>query len=129
MGNNDSEKSRKDQMLESFVNTGTDTVTEWGTYFIKSNVPKTLDWTVKKIKEMGESIAKREHESIKNSFHEVMLMGMEIGENNKEQALQKAMQQVGIEDAQIQAIVELSKQYMIQIEALKSECNYTVLDR
>lgn len=39
---NNETKTRKDQMMDSFLDTGTDSMTEWGKEFIKTNVPKTL---------------------------------------------------------------------------------------
>ena len=52
------EKSgRKDKMMNRFLDTGTDSVTQWGNNYISTNAPKALDWTVVKVKEIFSSIS------------------------------------------------------------------------
>lgn len=51
-------KSRKDQMMDSFLDTSTESMTEWGNDFIKTNVPKTMDWITARIKDVFSSIKK-----------------------------------------------------------------------
>lgn len=36
---NNETKTRKDQMMDSFLDTGTDSMTEWGKEFIKTKEP------------------------------------------------------------------------------------------
>ncbi|MDD3339795.1 MAG: hypothetical protein PHS82_13180 [Lachnospiraceae bacterium] len=106
----------KNQMLDSFKNTGTDAVTSWGNNFISTNTPKALDWMVSKIKETVSSLAKSNNMKSRNSIKNIIFQGIEIGERNKENAIIRAMQDVGISSEQITQILETSTQYLVTKE-------------
>ncbi|MHB1154044.1 MAG: hypothetical protein ACYCWE_20365 [Eubacteriales bacterium] len=113
-------RNRKDQMMESFVDTGTDSMTEWGNEFIKTNVPKIMDWITARIKELFSSIKNKSDSSISSSVRKAIQAGIEIGEKNKEQALIKAMVKDGIQEAQIRQILDTSNQFLVTWESIES---------
>jgi hypothetical protein len=92
---NNETKTRKDQMMDSFLDTGTDSMTEWGKEFIKTNVPKTMDWIVARVKDVFASVKTQGDNSIKSSVRKAIQAGIEIGEENKEQAITQAMIKAG----------------------------------
>ena len=49
---NNKTKSKIQQMMDSFVDTGMDTATEWGNDCIKTNLPKVLDQMSSYVKEL-----------------------------------------------------------------------------
>lgn len=111
---------RKDKMVNSFLDTGTDSVTQWGNDFISTNTPKALDWTVAKVKEIFSSISKTSNIKSRDFIRNIILQGIEIGEGNKENALIKAMKEVGLEESQIRQILKASQKYLVTKEDVDS---------
>jgi len=114
-------KSRKDQMMDSFLDTSTESMTEWGNDFIKTNVPKTMDWITARIKDVFSSIKNKSDSSIGASVRKAIQAGIEIGEENKEQAMIKAMMNSGIKEIQIRQILNASNQFLVTWEDIESE--------
>lgn len=104
---------RKEKMVNSFLDTGTDSVTQWGNEFISTNTPKALDWTVAKVKEIFSSISKTSNTKSRDFIRSIIFQGIEIGEGNKENALIKAMKEVGLEESQIRQILKASQKYLV----------------
>jgi len=107
------EKSRKDKVVDSFLDTGTDSVIDWGNQFISENLPKTMNWTVAKIKEGISSIAKKSETSIRSSSHKWIFEAIEIGEANKERAMLLAMKEMDLSEKQIQDILSAHNKYLV----------------
>lgn len=108
--------SRNDNIVNSFLDTSTDSVTKWGNEFISTNTPKALDWTVAKVKEIFSSISNTSNIKSRDFIRSIIFQGIEIGESNKEKALVNAMKEIGIEDAQIRQILKASKKYLVTKE-------------
>lgn len=108
--------SRNDNIVNSFLDTSTDSVTKWGNEFISTNTPKALDWTVTKVKEIFSSISNTSNMKSRDFIRSIIFQGIEIGESNKEKALVNAMKEIGIEDAQIRQILKASKKYLVTKE-------------
>lgn len=108
--------SRNDNIVNSFLDTSTDSVTKWGNEFISTNTPKALDWTVAKVKEIFSSISNTSNMKFRDFIRSIIFQGIEIGESNKEKALVNAMKEIGIEDAQIRQILKASKKYLVTKE-------------
>lgn len=108
--------SRNDNIVNSFLDTSTDSVTKWGNEFISTNTPKALDWTVAKAKEIFSSISNTSNMKSRDFIRSIIFQGIEIGESNKEKALVNAMKEIGIEDAQIRQILKASKKYLVTKE-------------
>lgn len=106
-------------MIDSFVDTGVDTVTEWGNNFIKTNITKSLDWITFHIKDLFSSATYKNNLSFRENIRKTIFAGIEIGEENKEQALIRAMIAEGINEEKIKLILEKSSQYLITIEEIK----------
>lgn len=111
---------RKEKMMNSFLDTGTDSVTQWGNKFISTNTPKALDWTVAKIKEVFSSISNTSNVKSRDFIRSIIFQGIEIGEGNKENALVSAMKEVGLEESQIHQILEASQKYLVTKEDVDS---------
>ncbi|MFA7034467.1 MAG: hypothetical protein WC166_07425 [Bacteroidales bacterium] len=118
---NNETKARKDQMIDLFLDTGTDSMTEWGTEFIKTNVPKTMDWIVARVKDVFASAKTKGDNSIKSSVRKAIQAGIEIGEENKEQAITQAMIKAGISDTIIKQILDSSCQYLVTWDSIESQ--------
>ena len=115
------EKSgRKDKMMNSFLDTGTDSVTQWGNNFISTNTPRALDWTVVKVKEIFSSISSTSNMKSRDFIRSIIFQGIEIGEINKENALVNAMKEVGLEESQIEQILQVSQKYLVTKEDVDS---------
>lgn len=112
--------SRKDQVVSSFLDTGAESVKTWGNGFISTNTPKALDWTVAKIKEIFSSFSNGNNVKSRDFIRDIIFQGIEIGEGNKENALVKAMQEVGIEEGQIHQILITSQKYLVTKEDVNS---------
>lgn len=112
--------SRKDQVVNSFLDTGVESVKTWGNGFISTNTPKALDWTVSKIKEIFSTLSNSSIVKSRDFIRDIIFQGIEIGEGNKENALVKAMQEVGIEDEQIRQILIASQKYLVTKEDVNS---------
>lgn len=112
--------SRKDQVVNSFLGTGAESVKTWGNGFISTNTPKALDWTASKIKEIFSTLSNNSNVKSRDFIRSVIFQGIEIGEGNKENALVKAMQEVGIEDAKIRQILKASQKYLVTKEDVNS---------
>lgn len=111
------EKSgRKDKMMNSFLDTGTDSVTQWGNDFIRTNTPKALDWTVTKVKEIFSSISSTSNMKSCDFIRSIIFQGIEIGEDNKENALINAMKEFGLNESQIEQILNASQKYLVTKE-------------
>ncbi len=104
---------RTDQMINSFKDTGTDSLTKWGNEFIQENTPKALNWIVVKIKETVTSSATTSNMKMRDSIRNTIFQGIEIGEANKERALIQAMREVGIDKEQITQVLLASQKYLI----------------
>lgn len=111
---------RTDKMVNSFLDTGTDSVTQWGNDFISTNAPKVLDWTVAKVKEIFSSFSNSSNMKSREFIRNIIFQGIEIGEGNKENALIKAMKDTGLDDDQIRQILKASKKYLITREEIES---------
>ena len=107
------EKSRKDKVVDSLLDTGTDSVIDWGNQFIHDNLPKAMNWTVEKIKEGISSLAKSSGMSIRSSTQKWIFEAIEIGEANKERAMLLAMKEQGLSEKQIQSILTAQKKYLV----------------
>ncbi|MCC8075265.1 MAG: hypothetical protein LIO95_04870 [Clostridiales bacterium] len=114
-------KSRKNKIQESFLDTGTDAVIDWGNDFIKTNTPKALNTVTEKVKELVSSIANKRSKSLTDSIHETIFAGVEIGEQNKEQSFIKAMRVLEYDDEQISLILETSRNFLVTREEVESE--------
>jgi len=108
-----SEKGRKDKVVDSLLDTGTDSVIDWGNQFISENLPKAMNWTVEKIKEGISSIAKSSGSSIRSSTHKWIFEAIEIGEANKERAMLLAMKEQGLSEEQVQGILTAHRKYLV----------------
>lgn len=108
-----SERGRKDKVVDSFFDTGTDSMIDWGNQFINENLPKAMNWTVEKIKEGISSIAKSSGTSIRSSTHKWIFEAIEIGEANKERAMMLAMKELGLSEEQVQDILTAQKKYLV----------------
>lgn len=98
-----------------------DTVTEWGNNFIKTNIPKSLDWMTSHIKDVFSFVTSKNSLSIKENIQKAILVGIKIGEENKEQSLIRAMIDEGINEEKIKVILEKSNQYLITTEEIKNK--------
>lgn len=107
------EKSRKDKVVDSYLDTGTDSMIDWGNQFISENLPKAMNWTVEKIKEGISSIAKSSGSSVRSSTHKWIFECIQIGEANKERAMLIAMKEAGIPAEQIQGVLRNHKKYLV----------------
>ena len=115
------EKSgRKDKIVNSFLDTGADSVTQWGNKFISTNTPKALDWTVSKVKEVFSSVANNSNVKSHDFIRSIIFQGIEIGEVNKENALVNAMKEVGLDESQIKQILKVSQKYLVTKEDVDS---------
>ena len=112
-------KSKTQQMVESFVDTGIDTTTEWGNDYIKTNLPKILNQMASHVKELFSSIIIQNNNSIRENVRQAIFAGIEIGEENKEQSLVRAMVEEGIEQEKIRLILQKSSQYLVTPEKIK----------
>ncbi|MFQ7466636.1 MAG: hypothetical protein ACLRM0_15945 [[Clostridium] leptum] len=112
-------KSKAQQMIDSFVNTGIDTTTEWGNDYIKTNFPKVLDQMVSHVKELLSLLINQNNNSIRENVRQAIFAGIEIGEENKEQSLVRAMVDEGIEQETIRLILQKSNQYLVTPEEIK----------
>jgi len=113
-------KIRKDQMFDSFADTCQEAMTEWGNSFIKTNVPKMMDGVTARIRDVFSSIKNKSDSSIRASVCKAIQMGIEIGEENKEQAMIKAMINAGIKETQIRQILNASNQFLLTWEEINS---------
>lgn len=111
---------RKDRMVNSFLDTGTEAATQWGNDFISTNTPKALDWTVSKIKEIFSSVSKTNNMKSRDFIRGIIFQGIEIGEGNKENALVKAMVEIGLDKNQIHQILETSQKYLVTKDDVNS---------
>lgn len=111
-------KNKKEQMMASFVDTGANAATEWGNDFIKKNVPKSLDWITSHIKDLFSTVISQNNNSNRENIRKTILAGIEIGEENKERALVRAMIDEGINREKISLILEKSSQYLITREEI-----------
>lgn len=108
------EKSgRKDQVVNSFKDTGAESVTKWGNEFIQENTPKALNWIVSKIREAVTTAANGSNMKMRESVRNTIFQGVEIGEANKERAIVQAMREVGMDEQQIRQILSNSQKYLI----------------
>lgn len=116
---NDQIKNKKKQIMNSFVDTGVEEAIKWGNDYIKKNVPKSLDWIESYIKNLFSSATSHDSDSISENIRKAIFAGIEIGEENKERALVKAMIDEGINHKKINLILEKSSQYLITNEEIK----------
>ncbi len=105
------EKSRTEKMASDFLDTSTDSITNWGKDFINTNVPKIMDWTVTKIQETISSLVdnKKAKDEILVINQGTFFKGIKKGEQRKEIALIWAMKKTGLDEEQIKHILEISK--------------------
>ena len=116
---NNKSKSKIQQMMDSFVDTGMDTATEWGNDCIKTNLSKVLDQMSSYVKALSASIISQNNNSIRENVRQAIFAGIEIGEENKEQSLVRAMVDEGIEQEKIRLILQKSNQYLITSEEIR----------
>lgn len=115
------EKSgRKDKIMNSFLDTGTDSVIQWGNKRIATDTPEVLDWMLAKVKETISSISNTEKTKSRDFIRSIIFQGIEIGEGNKENALVNAMKEVGLEECQIEQILQVSQKYLVTKEDVDS---------
>ena len=112
-------KNKKEQIVDSFVDSGAEAVIEWGNEFIKTNVPKSLDWISSNIKGVFSSLASKSDLSLRENVRKAIFAGIEVGEENKEQALIQAMKVEGIDEKKIKLILDESKQFLITFEEIQ----------
>ena len=71
------------------------------------------------VKELFASIISQNNNSIRENVRQAIFAGIEIGEDNKEQSLVRAMVDEGIEQEKIRLILQKSNQYLITPEELQ----------
>ena len=105
-------RSRGEKIWEDFLDTGTDTVTNWGIDAIRENLPKIMDGIVNKSREIISTSVDDEKgkEVILQINHDTFLKGIECGEKRKELALIWAMGKSGFNKMQIQQVLEQAQQ-------------------
>lgn len=108
--------SRKDRMVNTFLDTSADSMTAWGNEFLSTNIPKTMNWTVTKIKEVFSALANNSNVKSRDFIRNAILQGIEIGEANKERSLILAMKKLGIDEGRINQILEESNQFLVTME-------------
>lgn len=113
IGDVDIMSEQKKTMIDSFKDKGEQTVTEWGNKFIETNVPKSLDWVITRIKETVLSMSKDNNKKMSEQIRDVIFQGIEIGEGNKESAIIQAMKNAGMDENTIQAIISDSNKYLV----------------
>jgi hypothetical protein len=111
---------RKDKIMNSFLDTGTDSVIQWGNKRIATDTPEVLDWVLNKVKEVFSSVANASNVKSRDFIRSIIFQGIEIGEGNKENALVNAMKEVGLDESQIERILEASKKYLVTKEDVDS---------
>ena len=120
MNTSNSQQSRKTQIANAICDESTASIIEWGTTFVKENVPKALDRVAATISEILSSTKSKEKGLITNSVQKAIYAGIEIGEDNMEQALVLAMQRMNMDDEQINLIVKTAQQYLVTKEMIES---------
>ena len=110
---------RKELFEQAKKSYGAEAVIEWGNEFIKTNVPKSLDWISSNIKGVFSSLASKSDLSLRENVRKAIFAGIEIGEENKEQALIQAMKVEGIDEKKIKLILDESKQFLITFEEIQ----------
>ena len=108
--------SRKDKMANTLFDTATDSVTEWGNDFIKTNVPRILDCAADKTRIAISTLTKKNNIKNRSFIRDAIYQGIEIGEENKERALVMAMKEMGTSDAQINQILEISNKFLVTLK-------------
>lgn len=107
---------RKEKMVNSFLDTWTESVTQWGNEYISTNTPRTLDRTVAQVKEIISSISGTSNVKSHDFIRGIIFQGIEIGERNKENALVSALKEVGLDESQIEQILTVSQKYLVTKE-------------
>ena len=113
------ELSRKRKMVNSFLDSSEEAMTKWLNEFIDENLPKTMTWTTTKIKELVLSLSDKSNTNTRDRIRNIILFGIEIGENNKEEAMVLAMREVGISEEQIIQVLENTPKYMVTKKDVK----------
>ena len=108
--------NRGEKVKESLLDAGAESATNWGINFINENLPKAMDSTVSKIKELITSFSKSNNVKMRDSIRNVIFQGIEIGEENKEHAMIMAMQREGFDAETINRILKISQQYLVTKE-------------
>ena len=110
------------EMVDKFVDTGIDTTTTWGNNYIKENLPKALDkmatgfiGCILALKEKDDSQFEK---ALNELCQKTLAVGIEIGEDNKERSLTKAMADEGLNQEQIDRISRNSAQYLVPTDGL-----------
>ena len=111
---------RTEKMVNSLLDTGADSVTQWGNEFISTNAPRILDSTVTKIKEIFSSVSTSSNMKSREFIRSIIFQGIEIGESNMETALVQAMRETGLDESQIHQILETSKKHLVTKEDVES---------
>ena len=118
--NNNEKEYRKDKVINTLLDTGAESVTEWGNKFIKSNTPKALDWITERMKILCSTMREKSCNSISLNVRNAIHAGIEIGEENKERAIICAMIASGMQEDQIKQIIESSKSFLVTWESIES---------
>ena len=103
---------QENKIVDSFKNTSEQAITKWGNDFIINNLPKALDCMVAKFKESVLTVSKNENNKMNEQIRDIIFKGIEIGEDNKEVAIIKAMKNAGMDENTIQMIIENSNKYL-----------------
>lgn len=103
----ETDMSRKDKMVNAFLDTSAESMTKWGSEFIQTNVPHSLDWVMNKFREAVRSIVEKEPEQqeIVLPSMDTFLKGIECGEWRKEMAMIFGMKEAGLDQEQIRQIL------------------------
>ena len=110
---------RKDKVVGSLLDTGTDSVIDWGNQYISENLPKAMNWTVEKIKDGISSIANKSGTSVRSTMRKWIFEAIEIGEANKERAMLLAMKELCLSEKQIQDILAAQEKYLVTQDDLE----------
>ncbi len=108
--------NRTDEILDSYIDTGADTIKVWGNNYIKENLPKLLDMLLEKVKDMLKSMGEKDRNSIHESVLSVFREGMKFGEEITERVIEYALQDCELSDDQKTNIKEKIQNYLEKID-------------
>lgn len=106
-------EKQDNRIVDSFKDTSEQAIIEWENEYIRTNVPRVLDWMTEKIKETVLLISNDEKKKMSEQIKNIIFQGIEMGEKNKEIAVIKAMKNAKMDDMTIQKIISNSNKYLV----------------
>lgn len=106
-------EKQDNRIVDSVKDTSEQAIIEWENEYIRTNVPRVLDWMTEKIKETVLLISNDEKKKMSEQIKNIIFQGIEMGEKNKEIAVIKAMKNAKMDDMTIQKIISNSNKYLV----------------